>query len=1348
MTQDGYNGGEKLPSHLIVPCIRFVVSRRFHLLGSLFFHEEYLRTKPDKFGRDMSDCIKLYILALQNINLRVIATVSPLTAVFHRAIEILTQVPYMEHFDGILMYNVGRNKEIIHIHDPKYVRDGFLRWFMLYDLQFSLNGKFFLASRYDITDVLDINNRPPLLQKSTSNALYYHQISHYYFNEHISISIRRLIKQGYLDSQAIGTSIFINMFRQLFHRIYGLNDEDCEIFDFDRMNEYIEFIKSIQAVPYRYIREDLSSREKAAASSTTSEQKSRPNRELNALERFVKETPSTYSGLYAQAEKPLESIRQEDMYEPIMITTASGKTFIPVDAAPLPSPARNSKSKNKKKNKRDRKRQQRIAEVSLEKGQPNEEANTKSDLLLLYQNPSRDPPDNGEFLLCTPEKFEEIQSLSRNPIVSWDHNYCMSSASEDLCTKQMKQKSVSTAKTAEMENNPSQLDESVPSLERSKLEKNLFDHILRKEKRKNADSKTTQNLNLNENIRKYKNVNKTNLGAVRKIELEDELNKENITKCLMPTIPDNIVNTTLKKMQDLNLDDEIKEISYSISDPDDSTEYQFEQICGVDSRTPTTEGPYNYSSEQLEDTSICENEIYDKESIEMLVQSYLSKDQLKNMMNEDPTTQKFDSFVQYLQNRSSQYNAILTDTKVETDPSKTNYVKISMKDNDKVDIERVSADSVKPPPVDLFGVSSHDWILPKNNELNIKHSNAPTVIERYKETSEVKTKAVDDSMRRLVHFQDSEHSKTGKQLLGSTKNFLKIGSDGIEKIDTEIYYDPLEINKNVETTKVERLTLDSSGNSSNELSPNNSKKLSSTDYRIIREAQHEKQQTMFGEASNIEEASSIDLLSLEIAESLISDLSESCDRDLYQKADMFASDILAVADEELGATCIQLNEASSSGYEPQNIQIPKECDRMIAPKMQNKRYYSSQSACSSDTDGDFDIIDRLNKRRDSLVTDSQKEVKYGTFPSEQSDKCLLSDFNSEYDDFDDMTINKNVKMIISKLEEKDEEIEKVREKLDAVDKKVSALTNKEHTSKRGYIKKEIYPKGGDSRTGAMKRTIFHRDKTEEPTPTPTNVIKNSENSCDKSKLAATKASYNETLGVKSKKQLARIREEQYKKVANTISQTIKRFSDIFNLPDSDEEKSNRISQASLNFVYDLKRVNENTDLKRKQELLDDSYDRLCLSILGKNAKNPKIQHKMKELMPILQEIASSKQTQDSLCEEILSQHVSKTISSSSESQKRPSKPRDNYVREDVQNLWINNIKGIVRLFKHLGSEKIYFELTPELFKTDHVDHIMLYIQTNGPRVESFPLDERYLPIDLPECFDTLKPHGSTILIDG
>lgn len=93
---------EKAPTHVLLPCIRFVHNGMFHLLGSLFFYSSYKEENEMKFSKDISECMRLYILALRNIDLHVIATVSPYTPTFSQAIRILGQVSYSFSYRGLL----------------------------------------------------------------------------------------------------------------------------------------------------------------------------------------------------------------------------------------------------------------------------------------------------------------------------------------------------------------------------------------------------------------------------------------------------------------------------------------------------------------------------------------------------------------------------------------------------------------------------------------------------------------------------------------------------------------------------------------------------------------------------------------------------------------------------------------------------------------------------------------------------------------------------------------------------------------------------------------------------------------------------------------------------------------------------------------------------------------------------------------------------------------------------------------------------------------------------------------------------------------------------------------------
>lgn len=90
--ENGCNNGEKIPTNMIVVCIRFVYDRCFHIIGSLFYFSDYKMRNFNKFSIDLSDCMKLYILALKNIGIMVIATISPFNQTFYKAIWRLSNV--------------------------------------------------------------------------------------------------------------------------------------------------------------------------------------------------------------------------------------------------------------------------------------------------------------------------------------------------------------------------------------------------------------------------------------------------------------------------------------------------------------------------------------------------------------------------------------------------------------------------------------------------------------------------------------------------------------------------------------------------------------------------------------------------------------------------------------------------------------------------------------------------------------------------------------------------------------------------------------------------------------------------------------------------------------------------------------------------------------------------------------------------------------------------------------------------------------------------------------------------------------------------------------------------------
>ncbi|KAK9870536.1 hypothetical protein WA026_008099 [Henosepilachna vigintioctopunctata] len=1456
MTKEGYSNGEKLPSHLIVPCIRFVVSKKFHFLGSLFFHEEFLKNKPDKFGKDISECIKLYILALQNINLQVVATVCPLTATFHQAVVILTDIPYLEDYDGPLFYNVGKNEEIMHFHDPKYIRNSFIRWFMLFDLEFTLSGQRFEASKYDITEGLSYENKPLLLQKSYSNNKFYDHISSYYFSNKMSMTIRKLIKHGVLGKQAIGTSLFINMFRQVFNRLYGLNNEGFDKFDFERVNEYIDFITSVRATQHPHEENNEDDVYFNLPSTSTSESKSG----LTTIEKCIKDTPRTSRALYTQPGKPLDTIKEDTKFEPVTFPKSSSETIPSTSSAPSQT---GSKKKKKKKVK---KKQNQCSESSTQFNKGNkvkdDKGNVKDELLLLYQKPSQDVKDNGEFVLCTTEKYQEIQAQNA---LSSDHSYALPYEENDELDRnfwmhEMLQSDTSNQpqKTNVIPNNKlhQKYDKKVLSPVQNQIEINV---------NKNIDQSIVRNSNLNENIRKYKNVNKTNSSAVRKISLDDESNKENITKNFCSSTFEDTLDIITKKTEALKLD---VEPSYSISDPDDSTEYQFEQMNTVKNKIDDISE--SKREQTLKEPPFMSDNIC-KLAVDIL-HSYLTKDQVRALLVPESAlenAERFKSLMDYLKNHGSQNDEIVNDetelteplredfkannietykqksiqgssqidqnqsvteeiklqlemnipqldnptdnvginlikinpndinmTSVETgeksnikiinsDPLQESFTSIDVDANDikaislkpgvknilqfdniqsgtikmhiiksgtdgfndeRIDIKLVSTDCAQQPTVDICNddkqnksVSAEGSLSSVYSQLNANMDSLKIKIEN-KCDQDIDNKCLEQPMLDSLPYSEPRQSVDDKGNLtpqlntvesdnvpsdNAKMNLVKISHSGIERASGDISeYDPLKINKNtyITGTKSSKNVIDISY-------------LKQDDYSAA-----EKLQPLInsGPSKNIESSTSEFNIEgqrfSDISSYYPGNISDTLVEDFPYSNNM---ELLADTSVNLASYAKVLNAGSNNPGKTCSFQtIETRNTKNI--NTYGELYPQYQKALNSSTG---DIIAKLDLYPDYNIEDAEAQPRVST---EQSDKCTLSDFNSEYDDFDEIIMNKQVTRIINNLEEKDAQTANIEQQTDLFS--VAPSTSKEQLPKKKFVKREIsYPV---SESGVVKKTIFHRDKTEEYIATPKNVIKNSDNITDKSKVTSTKASYSKTLGLKKKKQLERMREEQYKKVANTISQTIRTFSDIFNLPDSNEEKYLRISRASLEFVYDLKNVNKNTDVKMKQKLVEAAYHKLCLSILGNNIDNPEAHQKMRELMPILQEIATPAQdNSDDASSKSLSAYISKASFSKEIPKGNSQIGETNYVREDVPNLWSNNIRGMEMLFRRLGGEKVHFELSPELFKTEHVVQMMNFIQVNGPAIESFPLDQECLPINLPECFDTLKPYGSVLLVE-
>ncbi|XP_060518479.1 uncharacterized protein LOC132697191 [Cylas formicarius] len=143
------------PSHVIFFCIRLLRQNIFQPIGAVLRHE----TLDESYI--ISQCVRAFISDLGQLDLRVVATVTPPTGAFYQILQCLVEVPNLENRTDPIIYNCPPFENIIHLYDANRLVETFQNIFYICkEVRFILEDEICSATWSDVQHTLDFYNIP------------------------------------------------------------------------------------------------------------------------------------------------------------------------------------------------------------------------------------------------------------------------------------------------------------------------------------------------------------------------------------------------------------------------------------------------------------------------------------------------------------------------------------------------------------------------------------------------------------------------------------------------------------------------------------------------------------------------------------------------------------------------------------------------------------------------------------------------------------------------------------------------------------------------------------------------------------------------------------------------------------------------------------------------------------------------------------------------------------------------------------------------------------------------------------------------------------------------------------